>query len=146
MLTDRFFVVLTTLLQGELETAGPFFIAVGQGLERWDRRPPELQPDRKRLTREIARKQVQPRDIRFLDAQGRVVNQPTPHMQVAVTFGLREAVDALRECGLFGAKARAATNSGTLLSYHVHPVLKKTDRMRLTRTIRLDLTPQKPRN
>lgn len=137
MLTDNFYVALTTQLRGAAPT---LYLAVGAGDPVWDRNPPL--PDQRiaRLANELARKPLAIQDVRFLDALGAETETPSPRLRLRVIFNSGEANGTLREAGLF-ADAGPASDSGALLSYFAHAPIVKTADMSLERSIRLDLTP-----
>ena len=142
MLTEGFFRALTSLLKGGTLFPGNFFIAVGTGEEEWDDLSPPYDRAMTTLVREISRKSVSPEDIVFLDAGGEEILGPSSRLRVRTTFEHDEAVGTLRECGLFGGDATLDQNTGTLLTYYIHPRLGKTADMTLQRSLRIDLTPQ----
>ncbi len=141
MLTENFYTMIATMLTGAKEVPGDLYIAVGIGDKTWDTIPPDFNRGVEKLTRELARKRVSGKDITFLDADIKPSKEPTACLSIAVTFGDREAVGSLRECGLYGGRATDAPDSGMLLSYYRHPVIAKTAAMSLQRVIRLDLSP-----
>jgi hypothetical protein len=91
---------------------------------------------------EVARKTVADQDIRFVDESGADTETPSARVRFSVRLDPAKAVGTLRELGLF-AGAGVEMNSGTLLSYIVHPPIEKTAEMGLERTIRLDLRPRR---
>lgn len=141
MLTQQFYLSLCSLWADQVRTLGPFFLAVGSGDPAWDRRPPTLRRNTKQLTREVARKQVDPAAVQYLTQQGRPTTRATTRLMLTVTFDRDEALGALREVGLFGGRASERADTGTLLVHQVHRVVNKTNRMTLARTLQLDLSP-----
>jgi hypothetical protein len=142
MLTNDFFTALASLLRGDATFPGSLFIAVGMGNPAWDDAAPEATRDVTQLTNEVARQVVNPQEIAYQDTKGEAAVVATPHLRIAVTFGVDEAVGMLRECGLCAGDATTDPGSGTLLAYYTYPRLEKTGSMVLERVIRIDLTPQ----
>jgi hypothetical protein len=142
MLTDAFYVALAAALRGRSGEASAFFLAVGGGDPGWDTRAPPEQRETARLVAEAARLEVPRERVVFLDEAGAPTDSPTPRLQLSATFGPTEAVGALRECGLFGGDATGEPDTGTLLSYFIHPRIDKPEGMALSRTISVHLTPQ----
>lgn len=142
MLTKHFYIGLASLLKGEKAVVQNFYIAVGAGEPAWDQMLPEFQRDTRRLVNEIARRAVPPEEVTFLDSEGKATEVPTPRLRIRAILGFNEGVGTLRECGLFAGEATAAKDSGTLLSYYVHPRIEKTAEMTLERNLLIDLTPK----
>ena len=142
MLTNEFYRELAVLLTSQAQSARPYFIAVGEGDPAWDRSLPSFSRATTQLVGELARKAVDPDDVVYLNDQGQVSVAPTLSLRLAATFEPGEGTGRLREVGLFGGVASAAANSGTLMSYIIHPRLGKTAQMALSRAFRLDLTPR----
>ncbi|NNG16053.1 MAG: hypothetical protein HKM89_06185 [Gemmatimonadales bacterium] len=142
MLSNSFFVVLSSALVGRMPDADEFFIAVGFGDSGWDSGLPPYERATSGLVDEVARKAVVRERISFLDENGEETATPTPRLRFRVVFTAGEASGTLRECGLFGGDASHVPDSGTLLSYHTHASIEKTPDLVLERTIRIDLTPR----
>ena len=142
MLTENFYTLIAAILKGESNFPGDLYIAVGEGEKAWDTIPPDVGRTVKALTGEIARKEVNTREVIYLDEDGAESRDPTPRIRLVVDFAVEEAIGSLRECGLYGVKASETPGSGTLLSYYIHPRIEKTNAMTLQRAIHIDLTPR----
>lgn len=141
MLTDAFYAVLAARLHPGGD-APALYLAIGAGDPAWDHNPPLLTRDATRLANELARKPLASENFRFLDAGGAETDTPSTRVRLHVSFAAGEGNGTLRELGLF-AGASAAADSGTLLSYLVHPPVEKTPDMNVDRALRLDLTPRR---
>lgn len=137
MLTDVFYRRLAGMLKDGPQSWGPLSIAIGQGESGWDRAPPLLQRDRKELSKEIARKAVDEKNLHFIDEAGKDSEQPTPRLRIQATFPAGEGTGTLRECGLWMGEGGDAA----LLAYFIHPRIEKAANGTLLRSIQLDLTP-----
>jgi hypothetical protein len=133
--------LLACLLKGEAgQTAGNIYWAVGKGLTTWENTNlPSATTGTTKLVNEIFRKKVTPSDIVFLDNSNAVTATITNKLQIKVTFLEAEANDEWREFGLFGGNASATKDSGLMLNYKIHPLIFKTNVMRVDRTIRITL-------
>lgn len=141
MLTERFYAVLADALRDGVLLSHPLYLAVGTGGEGREEEGGEPRAVLA-LSGEVARKQVDPRQVVSLDERGNPTREPSTRIAVTVTFGEGEAMGMLRECGLFGIDATEKAGTGTLLSRLVHAPVEKTNAMVLRRTVRLDLTPR----
>lgn len=121
LLKEHFYIDLASLLKGEKTLVQNFYIAMGMGAPAWDQIPPEYQRDTRRLVNEIARRAVPLGEVAFLDSEGKATEVPTPRLRIHAAFGFDEGVGTWRECGLFAGEATAEKDSGTLISYYVHP-------------------------
>lgn len=117
------------LLAGLLKPSSGFlplqYLAVGSGSPSWDAAPPPPRTDRTRLEAEQIRKYLIPDAVRFVDADGRVVNTPTSRLRIRVVFDLTEANFTWREFGAFGGNATAEPDSGYLYDWVTFPAFTK---------------------
>lgn len=141
MLTENFYTMIAAVLHGGSDFPGDLYVAVGQGERAWDTLPPDVGRDVRGLTSELARKKVEERNITYLNEDGSTSADPTPRLRIEVAFAVNEAIGSLRECGLYGGRASETPESGTILSYYIHPLIEKTATMSLERVIRVDLSP-----
>jgi hypothetical protein len=140
MLTESFYTALAAAL-GEAGRRAPFWVAVGAGREAWDRAGlPPVSGEVGRLEDEVTRRPVE--RIAYVDEGGARAERATPRLRLTVVFQPGEATGPLRECGLFGGDAGESPGSGMLLSYFAHARLDKDERMSLSRTFTIDLTPR----
>jgi len=142
MLTEGFYTHLASLVKREGQENRSFYMALGTGEADWDVSLPHYHQNVSKLQRELVRKEVRPKDIHFLNEKGEICEQATPAILIEGIFSEGEGIGTVRECGLFGGDAGASANSGTLLSYFMHPAIEKSANMSLRRSMRLDLKPK----
>ncbi len=146
--------LIAALMKDPSTLGGIRYLAVGEGEREWDFGDRTPVADTQTLCHEVARPEVKPENIVYLDEQCdtevvecQVSDQPTAHLEISVVLrgadlalGIDEA-QPLREFGLFGGDATAAAGSGYLIDYVVHPRIDLTPQMTLTRQIRLRFWP-----
>ena len=132
--------LIAALMKGESGYAGIKYWEVGSGQSSWsDSNPPSPSSSDTGLNNPLFRKQIQPSDIIFIDANSNPApaGTVTNRLQVTVTFGANEANGYLREFGLFGGNATSTLGSGIMVNRKTHGVIYKTSGMSLQRTLRL---------
>ncbi|MBI1424580.1 MAG: hypothetical protein GC149_14130 [Gammaproteobacteria bacterium] len=142
MLSQHFYTYMAELLCSGSPAGDPLYFAIGNGLAGWDTAPPILSRDSLSYQHEIARKQVLPEDITYVDEFSQPTDLITPRIAVNVTFAPGEGVGTVRECGLFALGASEQPGSGLLVSYFVHPRIDKAVDTQLHRRIILNLLPE----
>ena len=140
MLTNDFYVTLSSAIMANATST--FFLAIGTGDIAWDEIPPQYERNTHRLVNEIARRAIIGADISYIDDTGVETDSATHRLRIQTTFPGGEGTGSLRECGLFSGSASSELNSGTLISYFMHPRLDKSEQMSLNRGIILDLRPR----
>lgn len=140
MLTANFYLHLAGLVKSEPQGRGTFFMAMGRGQPSWDRKPPPYERNTQQLVDEVMRKVVGLEDAHYLDEMRQETEIPSARLQFRSTFAAGEGEGTLRECGLF-IGGGGESNSGTLLSYFIHPRIEKESDSTLQRRVQIDLTP-----
>ena len=142
MLTNILYTTLSTAIKGEPWATGNLFIAIGTGEPDWDDNPPVCKRNTIKLVNEIARKPVAENGAVYLDELGNPVsNGATARLRIATEFSKGEGEGTLRECGLYCGSATNVANTGTLLSYFVHPRIDKMPTTVLHRQFILNFFP-----
>jgi hypothetical protein len=133
--------LIAALMKAEPGFSGVLFWAVGAGATSWDNLMPSPLAADRQLSNEIARKAVVPADIVFLDDQDAAVAGPTSRLRIASTFTPADfggqGIPSLREFGLFGGDATTTANSGWMIDYVIHPLIRLSAGMTLTRNLNL---------
>lgn len=128
--------LITSLFSNKEGYIGLQYWAIGSGEEDWDEGEPTApQVSDTTLHSELGRKEIQPGDCRFVDAQGETASTPTNRLAVKVIFGYDECIGTWREFGLFGGNATGIQDSGIMINRKVHGVINKTREMEITREI-----------
>jgi len=133
--------LLAALLKNDPGVRGVLFCAFGEGDPIWDRAPPCLTPDTVWLRKEMGRTPVGSTDVKYIDGTGRSVPAATNRLEFSVTYRAPGVARDIREFGLVGGDASTAANSGRMVNYAVHPVIRLAANQTLTRKIRLSFRP-----
>jgi hypothetical protein len=138
LVVDGAFALLAALL-GRDDVDGILFWAVGEGAESWDRAQPTTVSATSRLVSELRRLEVPREAIRYLDGGGGESAEPTPDLEIRLTFEWPDESVTLREFGVFGGDATERPNSGTLINHVIHRSIVLEPGQRLTRQLRMSL-------
>jgi hypothetical protein len=139
-IVDSAWTLLAGLLKGDGSVRASLFLAVGEGVEAWDTGDVKAEPTAVRLHAERARYRVGESDVRFIDGANRVTPEPTSRLMIEVGLAVPAGGWVLREFGLFGS-ASSTPDTGYLVNYVVHPVLRLRAGQRLTRRLRFSFRP-----
>lgn len=132
--------LILSLLRRDSQYAGIQYWAVGSGSSSWDTTMPNPTLTDTVLTSELGRKAVATTDMYFVDVNYNKIETLSNTLEVCVTFDTTECNGVWREFALFGGKATATLNSGTMLNKKHHAVLTKTSEMVVERKIRLTIS------
>ena len=131
-------IVIACLLKRASGYTGITYLALGSGSVDWpEDAPPSPEDSDTSLEVETYRKAITLSDIVFIDVNNAVSETPTGRLQVTVAFSELEANGKLLEFGLFAGNATATTNSGYMINHKTHPIITKTEDVKLEYTIRL---------
>jgi hypothetical protein len=137
LVVDGAFTLLATLLKREPEVEGILFWAVGAGQAGWDRRRPVTLSRTSQLEAEVERLEVPGESISYVDARGVESAEPTPTLELRLTFAWPDEAVTLREFGIFGGDATEEPNSGVMINHVIHRRIDLAAGQRLTRELRL---------
>lgn len=131
--------LLAALMRREPGISGIRYWAFGTGEEGWDALLPGPRPADTRLAAEVARLELAPEQVVYLDAAGSPAAAPTERLEVAAVLRGSDFTRPvrLREFGLFGGDATDAPNSGLLVNRVIHPRIDLGPGDTLRRTVRL---------
>lgn len=130
-------VLIACLMRGLTNYKGISYWAVGSGLSTWDTAQPEPTISDDKLQIEVYRKAVTYDNFKFIDSANQPSASPTNRIELVVTFSETEANSGLREFALFGGNATSSLNSGIMINHKIHPLINKTNAVKLERTIRM---------
>lgn len=137
IVVDSASTLIACLMKGQSGMGGIQYFAVGRGSSNWSNEQPPM-PDAvtSRLVAESFRKKIKPENIVFITTDNEVSETPTNRLQITVMFEEEEANGELRELGIFGGNATAMKDSGLMINCKIHPLIYKTNGMKLERIIR----------
>lgn len=127
---------LIALLLKDPRSSSNLYWAVGRGDPSWDEVEPIRDYHRASLVSEVARYEVLPSDVVFIDDDGNIADGPTNRIRITKVIGEEELVgESLREHAVFGYNATSTPNSGIMMNWKIHPVIIKDNTMRIRRSI-----------
>jgi hypothetical protein len=140
--------LLAALMKREAGVQGILYWALGTGDAGWDASPPEASPAASKLATEVARRQLLPEQIGYVDQSGAPSAIPTSRLEITAEFRgddlAPETLVPLREFGLFGGDATLAADTGLMVDYVIHPRIDLGGGLILRRTVRLSFTSGAP--
>lgn len=138
LVVDNCSKLLASLMLNKSGFKGISYWAVGSGDKSWnnDELPSPLVTDTK-LTKETFRKAIPSENIIFLNEHNEPSEEVTNKIQVSIEFTEEEANGELREFSLWGGDATGTKDSGIMINRKIHPLITKTNGMKLKRVIRI---------
>jgi len=140
--------LLAALMKREAGVQGILYWAIGSGDAGWDLALPEATPAASWLVSEVARQQLSPEQIGYVDQSGAPAGTPKNCLEITAEFGVgdlpAEGLTPLREFGLFGGDATAGAGTGLMVDYVIHPRIDLGGGLTLRRTLRLSFASGTP--
>ena len=127
--------IISSLLKGGSNFYENTWWEVGSGSDNWDdSNLPSPTLSDKGLLKPTFRKKIQKEDIKFLDSEGKYVENVTNKIEMTSVFGLNEANGYLREFSIYFGGDKTLS-SGLPFNRKIHGVIYKTESIELKRKI-----------